>query len=64
MIKLRTYFPLNLHLSHLKNWEMRGLYIYIYALKDLMRMMVFTPRTARRARARGGDDSVIYDIFR
>ena len=40
------------------------IYIYIYALKDLMRMMVFTPRTARGARARGGDDSVIYDIFR
>ena len=25
-----------------------------------MRMMVFTPRTERRAQARAGDDSVIY----
>ena len=29
-----------------------------------MKMMVFTPRTATRARARAGDDSVISDIFR
>ena len=31
--------------------------------KDLMRMMVFTPRTERRMQARAGDDNIICDIF-